>query len=230
MEAGLEEGLENGKEADLGKRQEIRMEGRMETNLEDGEEANLGDGQEAGLEGRIGASMGASKEANLGHAEETGVERRMEKQVGSGLEGRTGTGLEEDLEARLGESLGSHRVPPRRRSSRLQVDRRRGSRSVGSIFLLRSPVTSAGRKVDSENCRRIASRKSVLIMPCDNELLDSKYRYVSRGEKGRPTSRRVSHEEEESLQLTVRKHRDYEICTKVDDENFQLIKIGRAHV
>ena len=76
----------------------------------------------------------------------------MEKQVGSGLEGCAGTGLEEDLEARLGESLGSHRVSPRRRSSRLQVDRRRVSRSAGLIFLLRMLVTSEDRKVNSENC------------------------------------------------------------------------------
>lgn len=73
----------------------------------------------------------------------------MEKQVGSGLEGCAGTGLEEDLEARLGESLGSHRVS-RRRSSRLQVNRRRGSRSAGSVFFLL--VTSEDRKVNSENC------------------------------------------------------------------------------
>lgn len=134
----------------------------METNLEDGEEANLGDGQEADLAGRIGASMGASEEADLGHAEETGVERRMEEQVDSGLEGRASTGLEEDLEARLGESLGSHRVPSRRRSSRLQVDHCRESGSDSSIFPLDICfVTSEGRKVESENCRRIASRKSV---------------------------------------------------------------------
>lgn len=75
--------------------------------------------------------------------------------MGSGLEGRAGTGLEEDLEARLGESLGSHRVS-RRRSSRLQVDRRRGSRSAGSSFLLRMLVTSEDRKVNLENCWGIA--------------------------------------------------------------------------
>jgi len=121
--------------------------------------------------------MGASKEADLGHAEETGVERRMEEQVGSDLEGRAGTGLEEDLEACLGESLGSHRVPPRRRSSWLQVDCRRGLCSADSILLLRL-VTSESRKVDSENYQRIALRKLVEpIIPCDNGLLASRYRY-----------------------------------------------------
>lgn len=177
METGLEEGLENGKEADLGKRQEIRMEGRMETNLEVGEEANLGDGQEAYLAGRISTGMGASEEADLDHAEETGVERRMEEQVGSGLEGRAGTGLEEDLEARLGESLGSHRVPSRRRSSRLQVDRRRRSRSDDSIFLLRlsrhPKVERPTWKIVGGSCQE---SRSNLIMSCDNGLLANRYR------------------------------------------------------
>jgi len=54
-----------------------------------------------------------------------------------------------------------------------------------------------------------------------------RYRYVSRGEKAK--ARRVPHEEE-SLQLTVRKHHDYEICTKVDNENFQLITISTARL
>jgi len=66
-------------------------------------------------------------------------------------------------------------------------------------------------------------------MSCDNGLLADSYRYLSRGEKGRPI-KRVSHEEEESLQRTVRKHRDYEICTKVDDENFQLIILATTRL